>query len=273
MKVETIDWEGDSMKCEFHSLDLKEIGRTVEITVCVPESETNKNFPVLYMHDGQNLVDRKKSYSGKTWKVKESFETRNDLPEVIVVGISSAPDSRRLDEYNPFEFEFETDRLTQEGGKIPGGLGEAYLQDIITNIKPFVNERYPTNPSADNTAIMGSSLGGLISLYAGIAHGSHFTRVASLSGAFFVSMEALNELIDKSNLSHLKKVYLDTGDSEEAGGEAKDYLLSNRAVYNELKNKLGNTSLEYREIKDGKHHERDWANRFPEVIKFLFDKA
>ncbi|MGM0435541.1 MAG: alpha/beta hydrolase [Bacillota bacterium] len=260
------------MRCEFHSLHLKEINRTVEITVCVPESTKTQRFPVLYMHDGQNIVDPKRSYSGSTWKIKESFESLRDMPEVVVVGISSAADSRRLDEYNPFEFEFETDRLTMEGGKTPGGLGEAYMQDIITQIKPFVDERYPTDPSAKNTAIMGSSLGGLISLYAGIAHGDYFTRVASLSGAFFVSMESLNELIDKSHLSHLEKVYIDTGDSEVAGGEPRDYLLSNQAVHADLKKKLDKDKLQYKEIKNGKHHETDWAKRFPEVIRFLFNQ-
>ena len=260
------------MKCEYHSLHLNEINRMAEITVCIPKTDKDKRFPVLYMHDGQNLVDPARSYSGKTWQVKESFETQSDLPEVIVVGISSAPDSRRLDEYNPFAFEFETERLTKEDGKIPGGLGESYMQDIITKIKPFVDKHYPTLTDQNSTAVMGSSLGGLISLYAGVAHGNVFSRMASLSGALFVSMKALNELLENSELSHLKKVYLDTGDSEEAGGNAKDYLLSNRAVHEDLKRRLDDNKLLYKEIKDGLHHETDWAKRFPDVVRFLFEQ-
>lgn len=260
------------MNCTFHTMHLKEIDRTAEITVCVPENASrDKRFPVLYMHDGQNIVDPKRSYSGSTWEVKESLETLDNMPEIIVVGISSASDSRRLDEYNPFVFEFEAERLKHESGKTPGGLGEAYMQDVIHSVKPFVDDNFPSETASGNTAMMGSSLGGLISLYAGIAHGDVFTRIASLSGAFFVSIESLDALIERSDLSKLKKVYIDTGDNEVAGGTPKDYVLSNQSVHSKLKRKLNQANLSYREIKDGEHHETDWAQRFPEAIRFLFD--
>ena len=261
------------MQCSFHTMHLKEIDRIAEITVCVPKHHNtyNRQFPVLYMHDGQNIVDPNRSYSGSTWRVKESFESDDSMPEVIVVGISSANDARRLDEYNPFRFEFKSERLSHTSATTHGGKGEAYIQDIITMVKPFVDTHYPTDKSGDKTAMIGSSLGGLISLYAGIAHGDKFTRIASLSGAFFVSQKALHELIKKSELSKIHKLYLDTGDSEVAGGTSKDYLLSNRAIYSDLKQKVSEEALKYLEIKDGKHHENDWADRFKEVVRFLFE--
>lgn len=259
------------MRCFEHTMRLTPLSRDAVITVCLPEGheDSDKKYPVLYMNDGQNIVDASRSYDGTTWGVKESFETNTDLPELIVVGVDSTHGRDRLDEYGPFPFSFESDAFDTKD-RVPGGKGETYMQALVSIVKPFVDATYPTDPSADNTAIMGSSMGGVISLYAGIAHRDVFTRVASLSGSFFVSMESFTDLLKNADLSHLNKVYIDTGDKEEAGGSPSDYLASNHGVHALLEERLKKENLEWRIVEGGRHHERDWARRFPDVVRFLF---
>ncbi|MFP4078902.1 MAG: alpha/beta hydrolase [Candidatus Izemoplasmataceae bacterium] len=260
------------MRCFEHTMRLTPLSRDAVITVCVPEEYTDEHrqYPVLYMNDGQNIVNPSRAYDGVTWGVKESFETIPNLPEVIVVGIDSAPGKDRLDEYGPFPFTFEKESFEEKDEKVPGGKAEAYIQAIESIVKPFVDATYPTDPSPDATGIMGSSMGGVIALYATVAHGDVFTRAASLSGAFFVSMEAFSELLKDADLSHINKVYLDTGDREEAGGTQSDYLASNHGVHALLEKDLDPEKLRWRIIKGGHHHERDWSRRFPDVIRFLY---
>lgn len=259
------------MRCFEHTMRLTPLSRDAVITVCLPEGHEDraKKYPVLYMNDGQNIVNPQRSYDGETWKVKESFETGPDLPEVIVVGVDSAPGKDRLDEYGPFPFTFESDAF-EEGERKPGGDAEMYMQSLISIVKPFVDATYPTDPSPGHTAIMGSSMGGVVSLYASVAHGDVFTRVASLSGSFFVSMEAFTNLLKNARLSHLNKVYIDTGDREQAGGSPSDYLASNHGVHALLEARLPSGKLKWRIVEGARHHECDWARRFPDVVRFLF---
>lgn len=259
------------MRCFEHTMRLTPLSRDAVITVCLPEGHDDgqKQYPVLYMNDGQNIVDPNRSYDGTTWRVRETFETISGLPEVIVVGVDSAPGKDRLDEYGPFPFTFESEAF-DEGDRVPGGGAEMYMQSLTSIVKPFVDATYPTDPKAENTAIMGSSMGGVISLYAGVAHGDVFTRVASLSGSFFVSMESFTDLLKNADLNHLKKVYIDTGDREEAGGTASDYLASNHGVHALLEDRLPSGNLKWRIVEGAKHHERNWARRFPDVVRFLF---
>ena len=250
------------------------LNRDAVITVCLPEGhkDSNKRYPVLYMNDGQNIVDASRSYDGATWRVKESFETIPNLPEVVVVGVDCAEGMKRLDEYGPFPFTFESESFKDEKGRVPGGKAETYMQSLISIVKPFVDATYPTDPSAKQTAIMGSSMGGVISLYAVVAHSDMFTRAASLSGSFFVSMEPFTDLLKHADLSHVKKVYVDTGDREEAGGTPSDYLASNHGIHALLEDRLDHHKLKWRIVQGGRHHERDWARRFPDALRFLFSE-
>jgi len=114
-----------------------------------------KHFPVLYMHDGQNLFDDATSYSGE-WGVDEYLDSIFTLgkKEVIVVGIDNGL-SKRMNEYNPYSF--------QQFGK---GEGDKYVDFLVRTLKPFIDKHYKTLADKKNTYIAGSSIGGLISLYA-----------------------------------------------------------------------------------------------------------
>ena len=114
------------------------------------QKNPGKKYPVLYMHDGQNIIDPKTAYVGKDWRVDETVMKlikQKKIKEIIVVGIYNSPD--RLDEYSWSE------------------KGQNYLKFIVTELKPFIDSVYKTLSDKENTAIMGSSMGGLISFYAG----------------------------------------------------------------------------------------------------------
>lgn len=227
---------------------------------------STKSYPVLYMHDGHNLFDVKDSFMQATWKIIEAYQKEQDLPEIIIVGIECAPGVQRLNEYGPYTFEFVKTGFESQ----PGGKGDMYIKYIIEHLKPHIDQTYRVLKKPHYTGIMGSSMGGVISLYAGIHHPEVFGLIGSLSGAFFVSIEALsNDLINKQYTS-LSRCYLDVGTKEVAGGNPKDYMTSNDRVYQLLAQQLTKKQLKYEIIEGGKHHERDWGQRFPEIIRYLF---
>ena len=246
------------------------LNREAKLYIGLPDDydKTSSHYPVLYMHDGQNVFFESDAFVGKTWEVKEAFEDHQDLPDLIVVALSSADGDERLNEYGPYSFgqaALEEFDLTDIGGK-----GKQYIDYLVNELKPEIDERFRTKKAADVTAIMGASMGGVISLYAGLVYPNIFGLIASLSGSYFVSKEAFINEIAKANIDMLKKVYMDTGDAEVAGGDEEDYVMSNLDVFEALKEKLPNQRLEFQVISGGKHTETDWAKRFPNIVRTLY---
>ncbi len=239
------------------------LNREATLYVAMPKGydDTDKHYPTIYMLDGQNVFLANDAYQGETWGVMEAYENHDDLPEVMVVGLSSATGDARLDEYGPFPF---TDY------RHLGGRAETTLDYLIDELKPAIDAQYRTMPEAEHTAIAGASMGGLFALYATVHRPDVFGMAASLSGAFFVSEAPLLRLIETSNLRSVRRIYVDTGDEEEAGGTPEDYLASNLRVHEALKDKLPQEKLTFRIIGAGRHFETDWAMRFPDVVRTLF---
>jgi len=224
-----------------------------------------KSYPVLYMQDGHNVFLEEDAFIGKTWRMLELFESNHHLTDMIVVALNaSEKEHGRFFEYSPFKFKFskEDDGL--------GGGGDIYLDYLVHQIKPMIDQEFRTISDGHHTGIMGSSLGGFISLYAGLKYPHVFSKVASLSGSFFVALEDMIAMIQDADLVTLDFIYLDTGDQEVAGGKEEDYLNSNQAVYQALKDKVSHHKLIYRVIPGAKHSEVDWANRLESILKLMF---
>lgn len=218
-----------------------------DIYVYTPADYKNstQRYPVLYMHDGQNLFDPSRAFLGKTWN---ALSTLNKLIKakiispIIVVAIDNTPD--RMNEY------------------VPERKGREYLSFIQNQIKPLIDNSFRTKKEAKYTAMMGSSLGGLISLSAGLSHSNVFGVVAALSPSIWWNNRSILEAYETSKVMPLK-IYLDSGTS---GGEKPQDVLDlvgvfeNRAYTHFLVN-----------IQDGAdHQEFYWAQRFPIALKFLF---
>jgi predicted alpha/beta superfamily hydrolase len=213
---------------------------------------STKKFPVIYMHDAQNLFDTKTSYVGE-WNVDEKLDSLN--AQVIVVGIEHGGD-KRLEELTPYKNE-----------NFDSGNANKYLEFIVNTLKPEIDKKYRTKTTAKNTTIMGSSLGGLTSFYAAIKYPEIFGKAGVFSPAFWINRKDINDYM--TNSKKLKtKIYFLCGDSE---GDDDDMV--NDLNHIEL---LLNTNRCYclhlnkkTIVKGGHHNEKLWRDGFVDAILWL----
>jgi alpha-glucosidase len=223
-----------------------------KIWVYLPQDYENsdKKFPVIYMHDAQNLFDNKTSFASE-WEVDETLNKMN--AQIIVIGIEHGND-KRIDELTPYKNE-----------KYGGGNGDNYIQFIIKTLKPKVDSIYRTKSNAKNTAIFGSSLGGLLSFYAAIKYPDVFGKAGVFSPSFWFSDEiyTLMENAEKTKA----RIYFLAGEkeSETMVAEVKkmEKLMDHNRCYCL---KLNKTVI----VEDGKHNEKLWRENFEEAVKWLF---
>src|SRR5277367_6599280 len=171
------------------------------------EKHPNRTYPVLYLQDGQNVFDGETSFvRGQEWFVDETAEwmiRTGQIEPLIVAAIYNAGDSR-IDEYTP-----TIDESLHRGGK-----ADAYLHFLITEIKPFIDRQFRTRRTAINTAIGGSSLGGLLSLYAGLKHPNVFGKLAVMSPSLWWDREMILEQIGERDHFLCQRIWLDIGTEE-----------------------------------------------------------
>jgi predicted alpha/beta superfamily hydrolase len=245
------------------------LGNKRDIMVYLPPSyaHSERHYPVLYMHDGQNLFDPATSFAGE-WHVDETMESlayEDDL-EAIVVGIPNAGPSR-LDEYSPF--------VDPTHG---GGEGNHYVAFIANTVKPLIDHHFRTLPQRRQTGIMGSSMGGLISLYAFFRREDVFGFAGVMSPSLWFARGSIYGYVE--NASCLPgRIYLDAGTREMGGSrinivkriQSRHYYAGVRRMKRILINKG------YRPVRDilhveekwANHNEAAWARRLPEAIRFF----
>ncbi|MCA1030276.1 alpha/beta hydrolase [Bacillus timonensis] len=244
---------------------IPQLKKTRRVWVYLPNSyeKTKRKFPVLYMHDGQNLFYDEESHSG-AWKVDEAIDTLSAIDEnyeVIVVGIDNGGEER-LHEYNPWYI----DRHKF------GGKGNQYLDFIVHTLKPFMDKKYRTKPDREHTGIAGSSLGGYISIYAAVKYQEIFGKVAGFSNALWHDDKLLVNYIKQHKLGKSVKFYLDTGECESDDNEFnRTTIEEHREMYSILKE----AGVERQEIKllidpTGVHNEKFWKKRFPDAFRWLY---
>lgn len=230
-----------------------------DIIVYLPPSYDHgaARYPVLYMHDGQNLFDSATSSTGVEWRVDETMEELAQRGiEAIVVGIANMGE-RRVVEYSPFD--------DPEHGV---GLGDAYLAFITDTLKPRIDRSFRTRPEPEHTGIIGSSLGGLISLYALFHRPDVFGMAGALSPSLWVGGGAL--FADLAQTEHAPgRIYLDVGTAE----HPEMQKLARRLRRMLLDRGYGRDRLRYLEIRGARHGEADWAARFPAVVTWLLTGA
>lgn len=235
------------------------------IRVYLPKSYSTeeKSYPVLYMHDGQNVFQDLEAIVGKSLDL-ENYLDANEL-DLIVVAIDQNPEAR-IDEYCPWASgEYNKSILGKEGTE--GGKGMHYVDFIVNDLKPLIDSTYRT--IRDQTAMAGISLGGLISIYAMCRYPHIFKHIAVLSSAFYRNQEEIMKLIEETDLSLVESVYMDCG-SKEAGADtevSENFLTSNQLVYELLKEKIPNTQFEI--IDDAEHNYSYFKERVPRVFGFF----
>lgn len=230
-----------------------------------PDYNTSKqDYPVVYMHDGQNIFDATTSGYGE-WNVDETLDKlfKENL-KLIIVGVDNGT-SKRLDEYSPWV-----------NNKYGGGEGEAYVNFIVNTLKPYIDTNYNTKKDRNNTAIFGSSMGGLISHYAALKYPKVFGKVGVYSPAFWFAPE-VNEFTNKhANLQNTKMYFLAGGKEGENAGynEISQTVTDMNSIISILKNNgFPEKNIQSKVVPEGKHNEALWSNNFAEAITWLFEDA
>lgn len=237
-------------------LKMSELQRERTIRLYLPPSyrQSDRRYPVLYMHDGQNLFDAATGYAGE-WQVDETLDrlSANGQLELIVVGIDNGG-ALRNQELVPFVHP-----------DIAKAEGEAYLKFIINELKPYIDSHYRTLPTREHTGLMGSSLGGLITHYAGQYHSDVFGRLGVLSPSYWVAADDKARLVTPSIAKH-SRWFISMG-SKEGEMMVTDF----QQVTAELKRELPRDSkLTVRLAEGAEHNEAAWAQLMEEALLALF---
>lgn len=242
--------------------------RNIRIYLPPDYNTTDKRYPVIYMTDAKALFD-KATDGFDEWQMDETMERLakvNSPLTSIIVAIDNADDNRST-EYNPFNFN------KTESTKAGVGVGDTFADYLALTLKPDIDKRYRTIPSSQHTTIMGSSMGGLISLYTGIKHQDVFSRIAGLSSAVMENFIG-NQFLDFINQSEFKEsthIYFDIGDKELAL-MGKDIFADNQRIYDALITRgVKHTNIKYKIISDGRHNQQSWGKRTEEVLSWLYN--
>ena len=225
------------------------------------EAEPERRFPVLYLHDGQNLFDPATSFiKGRTWMVREHADAAIEAGEVeplVIVGIYNTGD-RRLAEYTP-------ERDWQMGG----GEADGYGRLIVEELMPWVASKYRVRAGREFTGMGGSSLGGLVSLYLGLKYAEIFGRLAVLSPSVWWNHKGILGFVNETApfLQHKPRIWLDTGDHEGRMTLKDTDLLARRLRQHGW---VDEESLHFERVRGGTHEEISWATRVRPMLRFLF---
>lgn len=250
------------------------------------EYETSgKNYPVLYMQDGQNLFDVSTSYKGVIWDIHSSIERaiiKKKTEGVIVVALDNASveDGHeaigRLDEYSPW-VNNKIKALQNNSGidRDVGGYGAKYGKFLVEELKPLIDDKYRTLTDREHTGIAGSSLGALISLYIALEYQEVFSKVGAFSTSVWFAEKELLDLIRNHAPDMPIKWYLDIGTKESSNNIISDsneiYIKGTMEVYETLLQvgvKEENVKIV---IDEGALHEEEaWARRFPDAFDWMF---
>ena len=254
---QTSSWNVSLLHEEFY---IPQLNRYRKIWIYLPPDYKNSNkfYPVIYMHDGQNLFDQETAFSGE-WKIDETLNKLFEQGDygVIVIGIENGGE-HRLDEYSLWKNE-------QYGG----GEGDLYIEFIQENLKPYIDENFRTKPQPESTAMIGSSMGGLISTYAGLKFPSTFGKIAAISPSYWFALEEISDYVLKSQQEFGDlKVYFGGSRNESESLESNILTIKNAWMIKGLKEE----NIQIKIDDYGGHNEAYWAGEFEKIYTWLFIK-
>ncbi len=218
-------------------------------------------LPVLYMFDGHNVFFDDHATYGKSWGMKDYMD-QEEIPMIVAaVECNDGRNNERLSEYSPYNFEFAP------FGKI-NGKGKTTMDWLVKTFKAYMDENYRTLPDREHTYIAGSSMGGLMSLYAITAYNEYFGKAAALSPSITFSKEKLEKLFRTSRIRKDTLLYMDYGQTEmkEHPGMMEMFskttaLLMERGIL-----------VESRIVPGGIHSEASWEKQLPFIMGALLYK-
>lgn len=235
-----------------------------ELVVYAPpgyDRQPERTYPVLYLHDGQNLFDGRTSFvPGHTWQVREHADAairEGEVEPLVIVGIDHAGD-RRLAEYT---HEQDEQRV--------GGEAAAYGRMLTEELMPWIAARYRVRAERASTGLGGSSLGGLVSLNLGLRHPTLFGKLAVLSPSVWWNQKSILDYVDEraAEIGERPRLWLDVGDREGRQALRDTELLHQRLKANGWQPE---ETLHFERAAGGSHDELSWARRVRPLLRFLF---
>lgn len=237
--------------------EIPQLQATRKISALLPHDyyETDKRYPVLYLQDGQNLFNPMAPFGD--WAIDQSLEklAREGYSDIIIIAIDHG-DNERINEYLPYYHP-----------RYGEGKGNFYIQFIIEKLIPYINKMYRTLPDFENTGIGGSSLGGLISLYAGLSNPGVFGKMMIFSPSLWISKTIFNQTESFKPLRK-SKIYLYSG-----GMESEDHLPNAKkleAIFRAKMVENHDIDFHFSVNEIGVHAEVYWRHEFPKAVKWLF---
>jgi len=217
-----------------------------------------KRYPVLYMFDGHNVFFDSDATYGKSWGMGEYMDKTRTQMIIAAVECNHHPDNGRLQEYSPFTFH------NPEIGTVMG-RGRTTMNWFIRTFKPMIDKHYRTLPDREHTYIAGSSMGGLMSLYALLEYNQVFSRAAALSPSLWVAPDKLKHMISRAKLGPNTVLYMDYGTIEfgnhsnmvRSFGDISAMLMERKIAIN------------CRIVPGGTHSEASWERQIPHFMSTL----
>lgn len=242
------------------AMQIPQLKRTRRICVYLPSDykNSNKSYPVLYMHDGQNLFDAATGFNGE-WEIDETLTSiENDgIQTAIIVAIDNGGQDR-INEYSTFKHD-----------TYGGGEGTSYIDFIVQTLKPEVDKTFRTLTGPENTGIMGSSMGGLVSHSAFLKYPDTFGRIGIFSPSYWFSEEYFKQMDEHYHITDTK-IYLLVGERESDGYMAK----MARKMYEKFSQSgYSAEQIRFKVNPEGEHAESFWAGEFEEAFKWLFTET
>lgn len=217
----------------------------------LPEGfEEGTRFPVMYMFDGHNLFSDSEATFGKSWGLADYLD-KTKTPLIIAAVECNHVGNERLSEYSPVDFYFKN-------GESIKGRGKKYMDWLVKYFKPYIDENFPTLPERENTAIGGSSMGGLMTLFAVAKYNKYFSRGAALSPSLWVEKD-IPEFLKSGRFSKDTLIYTDYGSREFKNHDSQRKAFADTCAYL-IERGVAVTS---RVVLGGVHSEASWERCIP----------
>lgn len=222
------------------------------------EAEPERRYPVLYMFDGHNVFFDSHATYGKSWGMGKYLDKTKTPLIVVAIECHHGENGERISEYSPFDFSEE------DFGDVIG-RGDETMQYYVQQLKPAIDKEFRTLTDREHTFVSGSSMGGLMALYAAFRYNHIFSRCAALSPSFFLCRKPMYEFLAKEEILPNTTVYMDVGTEEMSleGGSAEGYAAFAAMLISR------NVALTQRIIAGGEHCEASWERQIPIFMPVL----